>query len=51
MREWWGSEKMQINNTNLLEALKHTGQPDAESVKVSKGLKDREHYMETNIML
>ena len=33
---------MQIDNTNLLEALKHPGGPDAERVEVPKELKDRE---------
>lgn len=33
---------MQIDNTNLLEALKHPGRPDAEKAEVSKELKDKE---------
>ena len=32
---------MQIDNTKLLEALKHPGRPDAEKAEVSKELKDK----------
>ena len=32
---------MQIDNTNLLEALKHPGGPDAEKSVVSKELDDK----------
>ena len=33
---------MQIDNTKLLEALKHPGGPDAEGAEVSKEPKDKE---------
>ena len=33
---------MQIDNTKLLEALKHPGGPDAVRAEVSKELKDKE---------
>ena len=33
---------MQIENTNLLEALKHPGKPDAVQAEVSKEPKDKE---------
>ena len=32
---------MQIDNTKLLEALKHPGRPDAEKSDVSKELDDK----------
>ena len=33
---------MQIDNTNLLEAMKHPGRPDAVRAEVSKVPKDKE---------
>ena len=36
------SRELQIDNTNLLEALKHPGRPDAVRTEVSKELKDKE---------
>ena len=33
---------MQIDNTKLLEALKHSGRPDVVRTEVSKELKDKE---------
>ena len=33
---------MQIDNTKLLEALKHPGRPDAVRAEVPKELKDKE---------
>ena len=33
---------MKIDNTNHLEALKHSGRPDAEKAEAPKELKDKE---------